>query len=1349
MIGPNPSGNDSAPLPHLKATDGRAMAPNGLPFHLRLSAAGEVLHVNEAFARRSGLTREEVVGSSYRLLLFPEDSQSPDDAKSADAIPSSVETRLSTGSVGGPQWWQTFPTGIPQTGSCRLRTKEGTVWSMTGVAVPAPSATAETTVIDLYARECTALEQAPQTGRSVVQRTGTDIDLSGPSHRQIEKLREAEELRSALEEHSILSIADRRGKIIDVNTGFCHISGYSRDELLGQDHRILNSGYHPPGFWKNVWKTISRGSCWRGEVCNKRRDGSLYWVDTTIVPSLDDDGKVAKYVSLRFDITSQKAAERDFELLRKALDENLMISISDRDGVILEVNPGLCRESGYTREELVGNKISVLDSPDYSSGFWKGVGRQLRLRKVWRGEVRDRRKDGSYYWVDCTVVPFEGSDGKIDRYVCLRFDINASKQSQRKLQEAQALVEQTGRLAKIGGWEVDLENKQPIWSPQVYRIHEVEDHIQADLSTALDFYPPGAREVITEAVKDAMEQGKPWDLELPFITAKGNHRWVRTIGLPEFQSGRCVKLWGAFQDITESRNAQRKLRELTRRLETATDGAGVGIWEYRPASEEMIWDRAAARIFGAGARKDESPYEVMRRSLLKEDWQRIRSLFQKSKNTAAGFETTVSIRRGDGQTRYIHLSATHEPTDEGAARFVGTMTDITDKHLAEDRLRTAMRISRIGLWDWDIRSGECFVSHSFCEMLGYAPDSLPTTFDGWKALLHPEDHADSLREIDRHLSGETSVYRHEQRIRCMDGTYRWIQDVGEAVEFGADGNPVRMIGIYTDVQEFKEISSRLELAISSANAGLWDWNIQTGDLVTNELYFKMLGDEVPDGDLDVNDFIDRLHPDDSARTMAAVQTHFKDGSIPFDVEFRFRCGDGSYKWIHSTGNVIERASDGTPVRMIGQHADVDAHRRATENVAKLNDELAAQIGYAQELASRAEAANKAKSEFLANMSHEIRTPMTAILGFAETLHEYVADPVGEAAVQTIHRNGEHLLTVINDILDLSKIESGEFQIEYIECSPSEILLEVQQLMQVRADSKQIGLAVSIEDEIPSLVRTDPTRLRQILLNLVGNAIKFTDSGSVSLTCRVPDTGSTDQLQFEICDSGIGMNREQIEGLFQPFVQADTSMSRRFGGTGLGLTISKRFANLLGGTITVQSEPDKGSTFKVTITAPASEDSRRVTKLSDPAPTDVAFGQKRVGEKALDGIRILLVEDGPDNQRLISFLLRKAGAIVDIAADGLVGHNATLDGESSGEGYDVILMDMQMPVMDGYTATTKLREAGFEKPIIALTAHAMTHDRRKCLEAGCADFATKPIEHQKLIETILRQTRTYTAVTPRP
>ena len=378
----------------------------------------------------------------------------------------------------------------------------------------------------------------------------------------------------------------------------------------------------------------------------------------------------------------------------------------------------------------------------------------------------------------------------------------------------------------------------------------------------------------------------------------------------------------------------------------------------------------------------------------------------------------------------------------------------------------------------------------------------------------------------------------------------------------------------------------------------------------------------------------------------------------------------------------------------------------------------------------AQEASRLKSEFLAHTSHEIRTPMTALVGYTELLGDPDLSPAERAeGLATVRRNGEHLMTIVNDILDLSKIESGRMTIERIACSPFALVAEVAAVVRPRAAHDGLDVEVGYRSPLPETIETDPTRLRQILLNLVGNAIKFTPRGSVRLEVGpVEDT----RLCFEVIDTGIGLDAEQQARLFTAFSQADASTTRRFGGTGLGLAISKRLAGMLGGDLRVRSLPGEGSTFTLTIDV----GSLAGVRLLDRPPEVRAAAERPEPSaderQALRG-RILLAEDGLDARRLLARHLRAAGAEVETAENGLVACELALRAAEAGTPYDLILMDMQMPELDGYAAAARLRAAGYRGPIVALTAHAMEDERARCLGAGCDGFATKPILRRALIE----------------
>ncbi len=564
------------------------------------------------------------------------------------------------------------------------------------------------------------------------------------------------------------------------------------------------------------------------------------------------------------------------------------------------------------------------------------------------------------------------------------------------------------------------------------------------------------------------------------------------------------------------------------------------------------------------------------------------------------------------------------------------------------------------------------------------------------------------------------VWHGEICNRAKDGRLYWVATT--IVPFrNAAGAIEKHVAIRHDITSRKlseerlaESEHRFRSLADASPALVWVSGVHGEFTYVNRGWVEFTGrgadDELGDG------WLEPVHPDDHAEVLGAYRSAVARRAA-FSVEFRLRRRDGEHRWVLQQG-APNTAADGTYHGFVGMAVDVTEARRLRE---------------------AAEAANQAKSAFLANMSHEMRTPLTAILGYADLLKDDASlldSPERRAAtVETIHAAGQHLLTLINDILDLSKIEAGKMSVERRPTDLSDLLQTVVRLSTPRAAEKQVALRLCLATSVPQHIQTDPTRLRQILFNIVGNACKFTSRGSVAVTVRCGRQESADavpSLVVDVEDTGPGMTAEQAGRLFAAFVQADSSMSRRYGGTGLGLVISRRLAQLMGGDVRLLwTEPGRGSAFRIELPVEPMAGTAWLDRLEEAKAEQGAIGGATTVRLAG---RILLAEDGPDNRQLVTHHLRKAGCEVDVVEDGRQALERLAVEEAAGRPYDLLLTDMQMPGMDGYALASELRRRGSRLPIIALTAHAMAEDRQRCLDAGCDDYATKPIDRARLLAT---------------
>ncbi len=505
---------------------------------------------------------------------------------------------------------------------------------------------------------------------------------------------------------------------------------------------------------------------------------------------------------------------------------------------------------------------------------------------------------------------------------------------------------------------------------------------------------------------------------------------------------------------------------------------------------------------------------------------------------------------------------------------------------------------------------------------------------------------------------------------------------------------------------------RFRIATDAVNGVIYEHDLESGRVQWTSGLPKVSGYELDEAGTSIQWWWERVHPDDRP----VVDRDYLAGN---KVEREFRLRHKAGHWVHlwDQAMVVPNAS-GQPTSVIGCAVDITAQREFEESLKKSQ--------------ATAEAANRSRGEFLANMSHEIRNPMTAILGHADILYERLDDPDNLHCLDIISRNGHFLLEVINDILDLSKIDAGHMVVARKPARLAEIVGDAISLMGVRAREKRLSLNIEFEGLLPEYIETDVVRLRQVLLNVLSNAIKFTDQGSVRLIVRADD--QQNRLVFAVVDTGIGISEEKLSQIFDPFTQADTSATRPFEGTGLGLAISRRLAQALGGELSVETTLGEGSTFYLSIDPGNLASARRTHLKFEESP------QSNNTERS-ESIRgtILLVDDRDDIRFLAQRLIERAGGAVVTAANG---HEAlsVVAGER-GEAIDLVVMDMHMPEMDGYEATRQLRARGFNKPIIALTANAMVGDRHECLQAGYNDYVAKPIDSATFVSKIARKLNT--------
>ncbi|WP_419190491.1 CheR family methyltransferase [Saltatorellus ferox] len=693
-----------------------------------------------------------------------------------------------------------------------------------------------------------------------------------------------------------------------------------------------------------------------------------------------------------------------------------------------------------------------------------------------------------------------------------------------------------------------------------------------------------------------------------------------------------------------------------------------------------------------------------------------------SSNEQTAFHVELRGRTHDGEWRSWRVSGRRTSAEPVASGFSLAVDDISERVEAENRALKSSAFLRsivdaveafIGVCDSEGRLTEC--NRQLLEAIDATSDEvLGLPFEQTPWWSHDEATRMVVKElVQQALAGES--VRRTLTYRNAGGEVRHLDFQASPMQ-GSSGANVQAVVSGFDTEERFQTSERLrllnrqlEIALRSVEMGTWWWFLDSDELLFDAPERALWGLDATE-EVTLKKVMALVHPDDVQGLDEALSTAIEAEST-YEHSFRVLRPDGTLRRLGAQGETF---------------IDEESKRRVLVGV---NWDTTEEFERSQELEEarrQAEAANRAKSEFLANMSHEIRTPMTAILGYADILAKHLKDPDNTNLVETIRRNGRFLLEILNDILDLAKIESGMLPVQLVPTPPEQVVEEVASLMQVRAIEKGIDLKVEYDTQLPTAVECDPIRLRQVLLNLVGNAVKFTDRGGVAI--RV--TANSSSALFEVEDTGIGIDPMDIPTLFEPFTQVDNSSQRERGGTGLGLTISRRLCQAMSGDLTVNSQPGAGSKFTVSLPI---KDYPPVPRTVLPVTPSTARASEPFSERAVLDRRVLVVDDRRDVRSLVQFLFEDAGAEVLLASHGKEAVERYEGSRRPGASpIDLIIMDMQMPVMDGYAAARHLRKIGCKLPIIAVTAHAMQGELEKCLEAGCTDYTTKPIDGDLLL-----------------
>jgi len=1026
------------------------------------------------------------------------------------------------------------------------------------------------------------------------------------NHEQSEILRstlyERERQQQAVDAHAIVSATDASGNLTFVNDKFCEISGYSREELIGVNHRIVNSGQHTPEYFADMWRRIKSGQIWHGEICNKSKDGRLYWVNTSIVPFLDEQGKPYQYISIRTDITDIKQHEAEMRMvLDNAADA---VFIAGKNERWVYVNDQTVSMLGYSREELLSMSIYELVPADWRETYRQNFREKLHVDGALHQEIRLVKKDGEKIAVEmnAAVLP----DGRV--YGSCR-DISRRKEAEAALKKAsEKLLESEARFRNMADqapaliWLADTQNLGTWYNKRwlAYTGRSMEQEL--GLGWADGMHPDDLDKSV-QCCSEAFNARRTFEMEFRLRRGDGSYGWIADTGIPRFNDkGEFEGYIGYCWDITERKQAETERQEALDRLQKISSRVPGMVYQFR--------------------------------------------------------------MRPDGSTQFPYAS---------------------------DSVKNILGVS----WE-DIRE------------------------DGAKAfeVVHPDDVAELIASTQASAQNLT-LWRHQFRVRWGDGTVRWL--FGETTpEREADGS-VLWHGFITDITERKqdelilaESRARLESAQAQAHLGNWDSDMTTGEAQWSAETFRIFGHDPASFKASGKAFFDAVHPEDREMVMRNGNEAARSGV--FDFVHRIIRPDGEVRFVHQLAKV-QTDSAGQLTTLRGTVQDITELKLAEQALIAAKNE--------------AESASRAKSEFLASMSHELRTPLNAILGFSQLFAMNTQLPAETRDnAQEIERAGQHLLSLVNDMIDLARIESGKLELSLEPVPVRTVVKDSLAMVASLASAQRIETIEEgcSEDEIT--VRADYVRLRQVTINLLTNAVKYNKpQGSVKVSCRI----SENQVRISVADTGIGIPADKQSRVFNSFDRLGEERGT-IEGTGIGLVITKRIVEAMGGSIGFESVEGQGSTFWITMPLTEANHTHALANLAEKAPDGQNSGSI-AGHTEMSAV--LYIEDNPMNMRLMQQIFASQKHLqLREAHTAEIGIKMAYDNPPA-----LILMDINLPGMDGYKALTFLKadERTAHIPVIAISANAMMGDKERGLAAGFADYLTKPLDVDRLLRTVERYT----------